>query len=145
MMIKDNANVPGNSHNPFRLYKYLQEDQFYLLVMQSIKEQSFIRAEAVAWEKTEKGVERKVLGHDDQVMMVCVRFVQGAVGALHHHVHRQITYIESGSFEVAIDGKKKILQKGDCFFVSPDHVHGVVALEEGTLIDIFTPAREDFL
>ena len=145
MMIKDNANVPGNSHNPFRLYKYLQEDQFYLLVMQSIKEQSFIRAEAVAWEKTEKGVERKVLGHDDQVMMVCVRFEKGAIGSLHHHVHRQISYVESGRFEVTIDGKSSVLEKGDCFFVAPDLVHGVVALEPGVLVDVFTPARMDFL
>ena len=111
----------------------------------SARGQAFLVANDIEWETVGDGVERKILGFDDQVMMVCVRFVQGAVGALHHHVHRQITYIESGSFEVAIDGKKKILQKGDCFFVSPDHVHGVVALEEGTLIDIFTPAREDFL
>jgi quercetin dioxygenase-like cupin family protein len=78
-------------------------------------------------------------------MMVCLRFLKGAVGALHHHVHRQVSYVESGSFEITIDGKTTTLQKGDCFFVSPNLVHGVVALEDATLIDIFTPAREDFL
>ena len=77
--------------------------------------------------------------------MVCVRFAKGAIGSLHHHVHRQITYIESGSFEVTIDGNKSILQKGDCFFVTPDLEHGVVALEQGMLVDVFTPCREDFL
>ena len=107
--------------------------------------QAFLVSHEIEWETVGDGVERKILGFDDEVMMVCVRFVQGAIGTLHHHVHRQITYIESGSFEVTIDSNKKILQKGDCFFVSPNLVHGVVALEEGTLIDIFTPAREDFL
>jgi quercetin dioxygenase-like cupin family protein len=78
-------------------------------------------------------------------MMVCVRFEKGAIGTLHHHIHRQISYVESGSFEVTIDGNKKVLNQGDCFFVAPDLVHGVVALEAGTLIDIFAPARQDFL
>ena len=107
--------------------------------------QAFINAENIEWETVDKGVERKILGYDDQVMMVCVRFEKDAIGSLHHHVHRQISYVESGSFEVSIDGKKSILEKGDCFFVAPDLVHGVVALEKGTLVDVFTPARLDFL
>ena len=106
---------------------------------------AFIMSKDIEWETVGEGVERKILGFDDHIMMVCVRFVKGAIGTLHHHIHRQVSYVESGSFEVTIDGKTTTLQKGDCFFVSPDLLHGVVALEEGTLIDIFTPAREDFL
>lgn len=106
---------------------------------------AFISSAALEWETVDQGVQRKILGHDDQVMMVCVRFEKGAIGSLHHHVHRQISYVESGSFEVSIDGQKQILKKGDCFFVAPDLVHGVVALEAGTLVDVFTPARMDFL
>ena len=109
------------------------------------KAKSFINAADIEWEKVGEGVERKILGYDEVLMMVCVRFAKGSVGALHHHVHRQISYVESGVFEVTIDGDKKILQKGDCFFVQPDLVHGVVALEQGVLIDIFSPCREDFL
>ena len=78
-------------------------------------------------------------------MMVCVRFEKDSVGTLHHHVHRRISYVESGPFEVTIDDNKKILEQGDCFIVVPDLVHGVVALEKGILVDIFTPARKDFL
>jgi quercetin dioxygenase-like cupin family protein len=110
-----------------------------------IKEQPFVLSQEISWETVDNGVERKILGYDDHIMMVCVRFQKGAIGTLHHHVHRQISYVESGSFEVTIDGEKKVLQKGDCFFVSPDLVHGVVALEAGSLVDIFTPARADFL
>src|SRR5689334_10946199 len=113
--------------------------------MESIKERLFIKAESIGWEKTDKGVERKILGYDDQVMMVCVRFEKGAIGSMHHHVHRQISYVESGRFEVTIEGKSSILEKGDCFFVAPNLVHSVVALEMGTLVDVFTPCRMDFL
>lgn len=106
---------------------------------------AFIESNQVAWEKTEPGVQRKLLGHDSEVMMVLVKFEKGAIGSLHHHVHRQISYVQAGSFEVSIDGNKKVLQQGDCFFVSPDLVHGVVALEDAMLVDVFTPARMDFL
>jgi quercetin dioxygenase-like cupin family protein len=44
-----------------------------------------------------------------------------------------------------VDDERAELGVGDCFFVSADRVHGVVARETGTLIDVFTPAREDFL
>lgn len=113
--------------------------------MNSIKEKSFVTSSEIAWESVDSGVERKILGHDDQLMMVCVRFEKGAIGSLHHHVHRQISYVQEGRFEVAVDGKKKILKQGDCFFVAPDLEHGVIALEQGMLVDIFTPARKDFL
>jgi unsaturated pyranuronate lyase len=113
--------------------------------MKSNAGKSFIQSENIEWKTVDNGVRRKILGHDDQVMMVHIRFEKGAIGTLHHHVHRQISYVESGSFEVTIDGKKDILKQGDCFFVAPDLVHGVVALEQGSLVDVFTPARMDFL
>ncbi len=77
--------------------------------------------------------------------MVLVRFEKGAIGSLHHHRHRQVSYVESGSFEVTIEGRSEVLKQGDSFFVAPDLVHGVVALEAGCLVDVFSPAREDFL
>lgn len=116
-----------------------------MLATKSIKENAFISAADITWENVGEGVQRKILGYDNHVMMVVVQFEKGAVGSLHHHVHRQISYVESGSFEVTIDGKKKVLYKGDCFFVAPDLVHGVVALEAGCLVDVFAPAREDFI
>lgn len=114
-------------------------------VKESNKEKPFIASGEIDWETVDNGVQRKILGHDDDIMMVCVRFEKGAIGSLHHHIHRQISYVESGRFEVTIDGNKKMLERGDCFFVAPDLVHGVVALEEGSLVDVFTPARKDFL
>ncbi len=116
-----------------------------MIKKKSAKGQSFLISKDIEWETVVDGIERKILGFDDHLMMVCVRFVKDAVGALHHHEHRQVSYIQSGTFEVTIDGNKTILQQGDSFLVLPNLVHGVIALEAGSLIDIFTPAREDFL
>lgn len=97
------------------------------------------------WEDLGGGVERQMLCHDAGLMMVRVRFTAGAVGALHHHPHRQVSYVESGRFEVTISGEPRTLAAGDAFRVPPDAEHGVVALEGGTLVDVFSPPREDFL
>ncbi len=107
--------------------------------------QRFLPGDGCAWEKPGPGVRRQILGHDDQLMMVRVQFEKDAVGYVHTHPHRQVTYIESGSFEVMIGDEKQVLKGGDCYFIPPDIPHGVVALELSSLLDIFTPAREDFL
>ena len=113
--------------------------------MQLNEGKSFVYAADMIWETVADGVQRKILGYDNEVMMVCVQFEKNAIGILHHHVHRQISYVQSGSFEVTIDGKKTILTEGDCFFVAPNLEHGVVAIEKGILVDVFTPARKDFI
>jgi quercetin dioxygenase-like cupin family protein len=95
--------------------------------------------------KVGDGVERKILATGGTLMSVEVYFKKGAVGALHTHPHEQISYVIKGSFEFEIEGKKTIIKQGDTYYVKPDAKHGVTALEDGILLDIFTPQREDFL
>ena len=105
----------------------------------------FLAGADCAWENAGAGVRRQVLGHDDMLMMVRVQFEKDAIGSVHAHPHRQVTYIESGSFEVLIGEDKKVLRGGDCYFIPPGMLHGVVAREQSSLVDVFTPARQDFL
>jgi quercetin dioxygenase-like cupin family protein len=92
-----------------------------------------------------KGVSRKILASDGRLMAVEVYFVKGAIGEPHSHTHEQIGYVVKGRFEATFGGEKTIISVGDTYYVPPDVVHGVVALEDGILLDIFTPQREDFL
>jgi quercetin dioxygenase-like cupin family protein len=108
-------------------------------------ETTFIRGSSLPWTQLEPGIRRQILGHGPDLMMVTVEFAKGAIGKLHQHPHRQVTYVAKGSFRVTVDGRDETLREGDCFYVAADLVHGVEALDEGTLIDVFTPAREDFL
>lgn len=111
----------------------------------SEREQAFVRSAELTWDAMADGVRRQILGHGPDLMMVRVDFAKGAVGAVHQHPHRQVTYVAAGAFEATVDGETRRLGPGDCFYVSADLPHGVVALDAGTLIDVFTPAREDFL
>ncbi len=105
----------------------------------------FIENDVLAWEDIDEGVSRKIMAYDRDLMVLKVKFEKGGVGKIHNHPHTQITYIESGTFEVEIDSEKKIMKGGDAFFIHPDIWHGVVCLEPGILIDTFSPMREDFL
>ena len=107
---------------------------------------SFFQHEAgIAWEPTEPGVKRKIMAYGRDLMVVRVVFEAGAVGKPHQHPHRQASYVESGVFDVTIDGKTERLTTGDTFFVPTNLVHGVTAVEAGQLVDSFTPMREEFL
>ncbi|GGH75744.1 quercetin dioxygenase-like cupin family protein [Filimonas zeae] len=113
--------------------------------MQQNTTKAFIEDASLDWQDMGGGVKRKIMCYDNRVMLVKVQFETGAVGALHSHFHTQISQVDSGVFEVEIAGEKKVLKAGDAFYVTPDAVHGVVCLEAGMLVDVFSPMREDFI
>lgn len=92
-----------------------------------------------------QGVVKRVLAYSDDLMVVENTFRKGAIGALHHHPHTQITYVVSGKFEFNIDGEKHIVTKGDTLLKTNSVEHGCVCLEDGVLLDVFTPYRKDFV
>jgi Uncharacterized conserved protein, contains double-stranded beta-helix domain len=104
-----------------------------------------VHSDAVEWENVGEGIRRQVLAYGPDLMIVRVDFKSGGVGSIHHHPHRQATYVARGTFEATLGLKTVTLREGDSFFAAEDVPHGVVALEDGTLIDTFTPAREDFV
>lgn len=105
----------------------------------------FIENREIPWEDVDTGMKRKIMAYDDKLMVVKVEFAKGGIGVLHQHYHSQITHVESGRFEVQINGEKKILTAGDAFYIPPNVIHGAVCLEAGVLIDVFSPMREDFV
>jgi len=105
----------------------------------------FIKGDELDWEVVGEGLKRKIMGYDDKIMLVKVHFEEGAVGQLHEHHHSQVTYVESGSFDVTIDGNTTNLKGGDSFYIPPHATHGALCKEAGVLIDVFSPIREDFM
>lgn len=107
--------------------------------------QNYFKGEDSPLQDLGGGVQRRVLAHSDNLMVVEVHFEEGAIGSLHSHVHEQITYVVSGEFEFNIDGHKMLLKAGDTTYKQPNVEHGAVCKKKGVLLDIFTPERKDFL
>ena len=105
----------------------------------------FVLAADAVQEDQGGGITRAIMGFNDSLMLVRVNFDEGAVGYTHSHPHSQVAYVESGAFEFTIGDETCLLQAGDCAYVQPDMEHGAVCVKPGVLLDIFSPAREDFL
>jgi len=51
----------------------------------------------------------------------------------------------SGVFEFQIGDEARLVKAGDGLYMEPNVLHGVKCIEDGMLIDTFSPIREDFL
>lgn len=91
------------------------------------------------------GVLRQVLSESPELMVVSFRFEEGAEGRLHNHPHVQSTYVQSGRFAFIVSDEEIEVGPGDSFVIPSNAMHGCRCLEPGTLIDTFTPRRDDFL
>ncbi len=105
----------------------------------------FIVNENLKSEVLDNGVVRTIKGYIDDLMVVNLKWKKGMEGAVHTHPHRQCMYVIKGSFEANIDGEKQVLDAGECMYVEADVPHGLIALDDGEILDIFTPMREDFV
>ena len=99
----------------------------------------------VPWKTVDAGVRRRVLAYNEQMMIVEVCFEEGGIGSVHTHPHLQSTYVQSGRFRFTIDGTAVEVSQGDTIAFPANIPHGTLCLQAGTLIDIFTPMRADFV
>jgi quercetin dioxygenase-like cupin family protein len=91
------------------------------------------------------GVTRQVLSDAPELMVVRFAFEAGAEGRLHSHPHVQATYVAAGRFAFTVAGESFEVGPGDSFVIPGGAEHGCRCLAPGTLIDSFTPRRDDFL
>lgn len=109
------------------------------------KGQRWVFSHQVEGQPAGEGVVRRVCAYCEEMMCVVNEFKTGAVGALHSHPHTQITYVARGRFRFTIDGETHEVSQGDTLLKQNGVEHGCVCLEEGILVDFFTPMRKDFV
>jgi len=62
----------------------------------------------------------------------------------HSHHNEQITMVERGALKFSIDGVHTVVRGGETLVIPPDVSHGVVALEDTVVFDVFAPSRDDW-
>ncbi len=92
----------------------------------------------------EEGMRRQVLAHNNQLMLVRHYFEKGWVGTRHSHPHTQLVYVVSGAIRAEMDGRVIEARAGDSFVVDGGVEHQASAIEVSEVLDVFTPAREDY-
>ncbi len=69
----------------------------------------------------------------------------GAEVPEHSHVHEQIATVEKGSLRFFLEGREVDLRAGQSLAIPSEVPHRVVALEDTVVVDVFSPAREDWI
>lgn len=90
---------------------------------------------------------REILARGGSLMMTRNIFPERGIKAERHtHYHEQVSYILTGSFKFTVDEREYILKPGDSIYIGSNIPHSAESLEDNsTVLDIFTPQREDFL
>lgn len=97
----------------------------------------------VAKEQLTPDIARQVI-HTPSMTLLRINFKGGAITEPHSHVHEQVSMLMSGKVRFELDGKAIELQAGDVLRIPSNALHSATALEDATLLDVFTPARTDW-
>lgn len=63
----------------------------------------------------------------------------------HQHVHEQVATVEKGALKFSMEGREVVVKAGESLAIPSNVPHGVVAMEDTVVVDVFSPCREDWL
>ena len=89
-------------------------------------------------------LKRRVI-HTPQMTIARLWMKKGAVVPTHHHVNEQVTNVESGSLQFNFPDETVVVKAGESLRIEPNLPHSVDTLEDSVALDLFTPAREDWI
>ena len=89
-------------------------------------------------------VTRRVM-HTPAMTIIQLSYKQGGIVPLHHHVHEQVTMVLSGSVQMKMGGQSVVVNAGESLAVPSNAPHLAEALEDTTVIEVFVPARTDWI
>jgi quercetin dioxygenase-like cupin family protein len=81
------------------------------------------------------------------MMMVLTEIAPGVTVPVHSHPHQQMGMVYSGKAEMRIGDQVRTIARGDICVMPSNVEHGATSVgdEPFVMLDIFYPAREDYL
>lgn len=90
------------------------------------------------------GVTRRTLVSGERLTLVEIRIAEGAEVPEHEHPHEQAGRVAEGRVRFRLGGEEHEFGPGDAYLIPGALPHRALALEAVTLIEAFSPVREDF-
>lgn len=82
--------------------------------------------------------------HTEKLTLAFWRIKSGSILPEHSHIHEQVATLSEGSFELTIEDITQILTPGQIAVIPSGAIHSGKALSDCSILDIFTPVREDY-
>ena len=101
--------------------------------------------EHTSWHELIPGIRVCTLVHGEKTLMARFELDAWSVLPLHSHPHEQTGYLLSGHMTMTIDGVEHQFGPGDSWCIAPGVEHGAIIHETCLAIEVFCPARADYL
>jgi quercetin dioxygenase-like cupin family protein len=82
--------------------------------------------------------------HTERTSQSWVEIDEGATFPEHSHPHEQTVNVLDGALELTVSGTTHVLEPGAVFVIPPNAPHSGRALTRCRVLDVFSPAREDY-
>ncbi len=103
----------------------------------------------LAWQSTKKEAMndklwRKVVS-GEKAMVAQLGLSKDCMVPLHHHESEQISVVLQGAMKFELDGRELIVRGGEVLVIPSNLPHSALAIEDSTVIEVFSPIRHDWL
>ena len=102
------------------------------------------RWDGIAVEKVTEMISRKIVTGGRQ-MLAQVYLKRGAHVPLHSHSSEQMTYVLQGALRCRVGADEIVVRAGEVLHIPAGRRHQAEALEDTFELDVFSPARNDWL
>ena len=90
------------------------------------------------------GVTRRTLVSGDRLTLVRIEVERGHIVPEHVHPHEQAGTVIVGRISIRLGDTTTVCDEGDSYLIPGDLPHEVTAIEPSTLLECFSPVREEF-
>ncbi len=90
-------------------------------------------------------VDRKTLVYGERTLLSEFRMRKGSTLPRHAHPYEQTGYLINGHIRLMIGAESFDVEPGDSWCIASDVEHGAVILEDSVALEMFSPARADYL
>jgi quercetin dioxygenase-like cupin family protein len=97
------------------------------------------------WIEICPGIKRQTVAAGPNMYQMLAKLEAGSKMPEHKHPQEQIAHILSGRMKLIVSGVPYELQTGDSFYLPSNEPHGVETIEETTVLDTFSPPRDEYL
>jgi len=92
-----------------------------------------------------KGIRIRTLVHGNATLMTEFLLERGRVLPSHSHAFEQTGYLVEGRIILHIGNESREMRRGDAWNIPSGVRHGADVIDDSIAIEIFSPAREDYL
>jgi quercetin dioxygenase-like cupin family protein len=82
--------------------------------------------------------------HTEALTVARITLREGATVPTHEHPSEQVANLVSGRLRFVVAGVEREVAAGESVIVPPNTPHGVEALEDSVVFDVFSPPRHDW-